>query len=395
MWWFGNDRDDELMAPLERLTFATGGDGAGPRRSLPGLYGYGMAYRLGRKVPLLVIDERRDPRPELWITGAGVFASVVRRRLRKSDLPMPPAAPDQDPPDGGGAAVASSNQSRAGTVSELRALTAARIRMRGLGAVTDPVLRGLAIPIRSADPQTRDLAHEFGLPDETLVSYWPMPTATSSGLRGVKRLPSASAGFHLTAKDRSFLATAGHFGVPPAAPVFLSGRWFGRGKLLGAMSFRLDPRRADPPIAPTPDGRVDLGLIELSSDFLPRHVVQPEQPETVQEFDTYRWQGASSGAMIGEVVGALRMIEVEGLALAHCWFIANDCRPGDSGAAVVHRASGRLLGQVVGARGVSRAGGGRTGTVVQDVRLLLDAATETIGWHLDDLELSVLDDGES
>jgi hypothetical protein len=95
--------------------------------------------------------------------------------------------------------------------------------------------------------------------------------------------------------------------------------------------------------------------------------------------------------MVGEVIGALRAIYVGGVPLAHCWFVSNTCRDGDSGAAVISQLTGNLLGQVVASRGAAVVGGGRSGTVVQDGELLLTTAAELLGCPHGSLGLSTLD----
>jgi hypothetical protein len=208
-----------------------------------------------------------------------------------------------------------------------------------------------------------------------------MPTATSAKLRGIPRRPTASAGIYLHVYaghddlPTAYLATAGHFDVPKAAPVFRSGRWGSRGTLLGTMRVRLDPRRPVPlKLHMAITGAIDLGMIELTGTRGGMHPAFPEVPQHVRDLEVYHWNGAATGPTTGEVVGPLRVIKVEGYPLANCWYISGVSRRGDSGAAVLHRASGLVLGQIVGSRGGDASGGRRTGTVVQDITLLTDAA---------------------
>jgi len=404
MWWIGNLPEDELVyGSLNQLDQLTGGGDGRPVRGLPpGLLGYGAAFLRGRRVPLLVVDERRDPRPEYWIRGSGVLPALIRRRLRHYDLPIPHWLFDvggvpgaiEDPR----AAGVAEDQAPRRLLAQLRLLTAARIRQRALDPQAGLVDRGLAVPLEMADAETRTLAESVGLTWDTLVSYWPRPVATSARLHGVSRKPEASAGMHVeranhsaVPQQESYLATAGHFDIPAAGPVFRSRRWPFRGVLLGSMRTRFDPGRPAQPQFTPAIGAVDLGLIELTSNWLDRCPTAPESPGDVREYDVYRWHGAAGGPAVGEVVGPLRLIEVQGQPLAHCWYLSGASRGGDSGAAVVHRISGRLLGQIVGTRGGDAGGGKRTGTIVQDVQLHLAAAAGALDCAPADLTLSVLD----
>src|SRR3954447_26771482 len=351
MWWIGNNRDDEsVVAALDRLERLDGTTDERVPRGVPrGLIGYGATIRRGSRVPLLVVDERRDPRPALWIPGPGLLRGLVRRRLRRRDLPLPPGADNARGPN-------PTDTRRWSLIVELRLLLAAMSEQRDLDPGAELTDRGLAVPLHLADEVTRDIAARADLPDATLVSYWPRPTATSAQLRGIGRKPTASAGIHLDIASFSLLATAGHFDVPRSGPVFRCLRWPSRDRLLGTMRVRYDPQRPDPLVTVKVQGNIDLGLIELTSRWSERRQVQPEIPYDVREADVYRWHGAGSGLTAGEIVGPLRMIDVAGYPLARCWYLSGVSKRGDSGAAVVHRATGRVLGQIVGSRGGDAGG---------------------------------------
>jgi hypothetical protein len=392
MWWIGNDSDDDrqVVGALDRLErLGQPGESELFRGAPAGLLGFGATFREGVRVPLLVVDERRDPRPEFWIHGSGAAARWVRRRLRHRDLPLPPGIDDTRQ-------VAPEPTPRRPTLlAELRLLQAAMSRQRELGSSAGLIERGIGVPLELADERTRAIARRAELPAGTLVSYWPMPKASSAKLRGIPRQPTASAGVYLHVyagyddHATAYLATAGHFDVPKAAPVFRSGRWGSRGTLLGTMRVRLDPRRPVPlkrPMAIT--GAIDLGMIELTGTRGGMRPAFAEVPQHVRDLEVYHWNGAATGQTTGEVVGSLRVIEVEGYPLANCWYVSGVSRRGDSGAAVLHRASGLVLGQIVGSRGGDASGGRRTGTVVQDITLLTDAAEAALDGGVAGLEVA-------
>jgi hypothetical protein len=399
MWWFGNDsHEEDLSLALDRLQALLGDDASYGR----GLLGFGTALRRERRMLLLIVEQRLDPRPEQWIPSSHLFAVVLRRWLRRYDLPLLPEdqlpEPSRDRWPLVGVAIVRLGR-RWWWVRQLTALALAVDAARRADPQAGLVTRGLAVPLRRADEGTQLLADRIPVsPEDVLVMYRPMPKATNGHLRGVRRRPTASPGFQLAVTGggvpavERLLATAGHFAVAPAAPVYRSARRFVRGPAIGTMRRRLDPRAPMGPPGPAGAvaGRIDLGLVALNGDALAGRPVEVQPADEVEELAIGRWDGASSGRSVGQVIGSLRMIEVDGVRLANCWFLLGDCRPGDSGSAVLHD-SGRLLGQVVGALGVRQVDGARPGTIVQDVELLLDAAADVLGRSRQELEPAVLD----
>src|SRR3954447_2555395 len=145
MWWIGNNRDDEsVVAALDRLERLDGTTDERVPRGVPrGLIGYGATIRRGSRVPLLVVDERRDPRPALWIPGPGLLRGLVRRRLRRRDLPLPPGADNARGPN-------PTDTRRRSLIVELRLLLAAMSEQRDLDPGAELTDRGLAVPLQLA-----------------------------------------------------------------------------------------------------------------------------------------------------------------------------------------------------------------------------------------------------
>ena len=357
MWWRGGD--DEVDVALDRL------DETGPHRDL---LGYGMAYHRGAQVPLLISPEKRDPRPGYWGSGPGVGRWIVRALVAGRDVPVPPwveVEPGWPPEDFGGEAAPP-------LLETARQLVRARAIARRAG-VHDLRLRGIAIPLDQADRQTRAVASIADLPPSTLVSYWPHPRFTRHRLSDMRGHPYVSPGLRVTTGDgRHLLATAGHINIEVGQPVFTSpGRWRPpRLRQVGVVAWRSDPRRSPPVSINGQSYSIDLALIDVTDDLPSGRAIGAAVDSAVDDGTLCEWDGATSGFTRGDVVGSLRTMEVEGVSLTHCWYVASDCRGGDSGTAVVDLRQGAVLGQVVGARGTRRKGGARPGTLVQHIGVL-------------------------
>ena len=369
MWWRDDGDGEEVSAALDRL------DETGPH---PGLLGYGMAYHRGRRVPLLIVHEKHDPRPQMWASGEGWAWRLLRAVVAGRDVPVPPWVE----PDFAWSEEDVRVQIRpAGLADAIRLLVQARLlaRLTRRGGLLE---RGIAVELGYADRFTLDVASTADLPRPTLVSYWPWPRFTRPRLSGSTRRPYLSPGLRVTLADgRTLLATAGHIDIDVGDPVYLTrDRWgIGQREPIGTMAWRSDPRRSDAGSTSDQSGRIDLALIELNRPSSTGRAIASADERAVVEGDLCEWTGASSGFSRGDVVGPLRTLEVDGVPLTHCWYLASDCRGGDSGSAVIELGQGAALGQVVGARGTRRRSGARPGTIVQHVGVLDEVVQREFG----------------
>lgn len=368
MWWREDGEGEDVSAALERL------DETGPH---PSLLGYGMAYHQGRKVPLLIVHEKHDPRPQMWAAGKGRAWRLLRAFVTGRDLPVPPWT---EPDFSWSEQDVLTDINPAGLAATIRLLIQMRLRARATrGGLLE---RGVAIEVGYADPFTQDVVGAADLPRSTLVSYWPWPRFAQPRLSGLHRRPYLSPGLRVTLADgRQLLATAGHVDIDIGEPVYLTrDRWgIGQREPIGTLAWRSDPRRSDASGLGDQSGRIDLALVELNGSASVGRPVEPADERAVDEGDLCEWTGASSGSSRGDVVGPLRTLEVEGIPLTHCWYLASDCRGGDSGSAVLELKQSAALGQVVGSRGTRRKSGARPGTIVQHVGILEEVLQREFG----------------
>lgn len=378
MWWSDDDRDGQVSVALDRLDQLAVRDV---------LLGYGAAFYRGETVPLLVAREDLDPRPYLLAPGRQPSARIARWLVRGRDIAPHPSWFEEQ------VEAADDRRLRLGPkpMSAKGALGRARVARRGAQRGSDIVERGLAVPLRIADERTRRIADRARLPQDSLVTYWPMPgqaVAISGGRRG----PTGSRGLSLVCegchprfmgqhRHQPFVGTAGHLDVNPGQPLFGSKarRWrFRGGPIVGLVRWRADPR--SPPsssfFTDNPAGMVDFSLAEAVTERWSGGTALRTVASEVRDGELCEWRGARSGITRGDIVGALRTLTVDGTDLRNCWYVASDCRRGDSGAAVWNLRRSAALGQIVGSRGVSRRRGARPGTIVQDVETLLAAGRQ-------------------
>ena len=190
------------------------------------------------------------------------------------------------------------------------------------------------VPVSSSDEITRRLARQAELPSSTLVSYWPEPRFCGHALRGRRHSkPVASVGLEFVSRwGDSLIGTAGHFGLVTGDELFITNkrRPFRR-RFIGAISWVLDPSDRLAGANRLDAHQVAFSTLHLqlrNDDWQRTPVVPPAEERSVDEGDLCEWDGAASGYTRGDVVGALRTIEVEGVRLRNCWYLARDSREG-------------------------------------------------------------------
>jgi len=186
---------------------------------------------------------------------------------------------------------------------------------------------------------------------------------------------TATLGSIMSIDDSLFATTAGHFAAGSNQVIdqvhhkFLGIRLGVRS--LGRVTWTNDPTNV---------GGADLALIEAKlSPLRPVGIAPLNSPDRVVcELD-----GSLSGKRSGWKAGALALIEGDGRFWTNSWYIIGDqngfAQKGDSGAPVIVKESGALLGHLVGVGGFLCKNGRRQAGFVQAIQFQIDEACKGLG----------------
>jgi hypothetical protein len=340
MWW-RPERDDEMQTYSEvmRLSdyFLT------LSQRLEFVHGIGSTWdEEGRRVPLLVIDERwRAPQPEDLAERLAAF-------LRSIGV-LPPTAPDEQ-------------------------------------------WRQLFVPFSAAPRELQAALAEWKVRGDTrlLFSPRPVPAKVSPGTHVFTTQGSdATVGFAMRVGDHTLFSTAGHAVAELPCRVSVDNTWLlgllGKFEMVGAVTFSHDPKQCR---------GVDIALIEPAPEQpVPSSSSALANPPAVQRFTRVALQGGKSGPRTGWVMAALSAEErLDGRIWSNCWLVSEFdggfAQRGDSGGPVRIEGNREALGHLVGAMGGVRWGGVLQHGIVQDLETVIQFVAEK--YHA---RVVVLEDG--